>query len=191
MMIEIMLVEGISDVLLISYYLQNIYGWKYEHNNTLNINPLNKYEHIETLSKNGNQLILCGVGGNGKFAHFVDQHRINNMIIEKDISSLMIVTDRDNASDLKIEAAISKSLKNLTIKANKWINNPIFDSFGQTKTINTYLLIIPENKKGALERVIIDSLKDIPKETNLICKVTQFIDLLKQELVPERSEERR
>lgn len=29
-MIEIVLVEGVSDVRLISYYLQNIYGWKYE-----------------------------------------------------------------------------------------------------------------------------------------------------------------
>jgi hypothetical protein len=29
-MIEIVLVEGVSDVRLISYYLQNIYGWKHE-----------------------------------------------------------------------------------------------------------------------------------------------------------------
>ena len=28
MMIELMLVEGVSDVQLISYYLQNVYGWK-------------------------------------------------------------------------------------------------------------------------------------------------------------------
>ena len=29
-MIEIVLVEGVSDVRLISYYLQNAYGWKHE-----------------------------------------------------------------------------------------------------------------------------------------------------------------
>lgn len=30
MMTELMLVEGVSDVQLISYYLQNVYGWKHE-----------------------------------------------------------------------------------------------------------------------------------------------------------------
>lgn len=30
MMTELVLVEGVSDVLLISYYLQNVYGWKHE-----------------------------------------------------------------------------------------------------------------------------------------------------------------
>lgn len=29
MMTELMLVEGVSDVQLISYFLQNVYGWKF------------------------------------------------------------------------------------------------------------------------------------------------------------------
>ena len=29
-MTEIILVEGVSDVQLISYFLQNVYGWKHE-----------------------------------------------------------------------------------------------------------------------------------------------------------------
>ena len=40
MMIELVLVEGVSDVQLISYYLQNVYGWKYEKRNILGIVPL-------------------------------------------------------------------------------------------------------------------------------------------------------
>lgn len=53
------------------------------------------------------------------------------------------------------------------------------------KIVNTYLLIIPVNEKGALERVIIDALNDIPEETPLIQEVVQFIDSLKGSLVPE------
>lgn len=71
MITEIILVEGVSDVQLISYFLQNVYEWKFEKSNRLGIVPLDEYEHIESLSKDGNQLVLCGVGGNGKFAHFV------------------------------------------------------------------------------------------------------------------------
>lgn len=53
------------------------------------------------------------------------------------------------------------------------------------KIVNTYLLIIPANEKGALERVIIDALNDIPEEIALIQEVAQFIDSLKEGLVPE------
>lgn len=185
MMTELMLVEGVSDVQLISYFLQNVYGWKYEKSNKLGIAPLDKYEHIESLSQNGNRLVLCGVGGNGKFAHFVKQHRVNNMIVEQDISSLMVVTDRDEDSDAKIGRTINNSLENISIKVGQWIHNSITDSFGQSKNIHTYLLIIPANEKGALERVIINALNDIPEETNLVQEVVQFIDSLKGELVPE------
>ena len=42
MMTELMLVEGVSDVQLISYYLQNVYGWKHEKNNHLGIHSLKR-----------------------------------------------------------------------------------------------------------------------------------------------------
>lgn len=185
MMTELVLVEGMSDVQLISYYLQNVYGWKHEKENILKVKPLDEHEHIESLSKNGNQLILCGVGGNGKFAHFVEQHRVNNMIVEKDISSLMVVTDRDEASDANVRRVINNSLEKISVNVGQWKDNPIEDLFGQTKNIDTYLLIVPANEKGALERVIIDALNDIPEETALIQEVVQFIDSLKGALLPE------
>ena len=53
--------------------------------------PLDEHEHIETLSKNGKQLVLCGVGGNGKFAYFVERHRVNSIIIDEYISSVMVL----------------------------------------------------------------------------------------------------
>lgn len=187
MMTELILVEGVSDVQLISYYLQNVYGWNYEKTNKLRIDPRDKNEHIESLSKDGNQLILCGVGGNGKFAHFVKQHCINNMMVEQEISSLVVVTDRDEDSTAKIAGTIKSSFENINIsfRAGEWIKNEIEDSFGQKKFIDTYLLIIPPNQKGALENVIIDALKEIPEETKLIQEVIQFIDSLKKGIVPE------
>ena len=98
MMTELMLVEGVSDVQLISYYLQNVYGWKHEKINTLGIVQTDKQDHIESLSKGGNQLVLCGVGGKGKFAHFIEEHCINSMLVERDIASVMVVTDHDEDS---------------------------------------------------------------------------------------------
>lgn len=191
MMTELILVEGVSDVQLISYYLQNVYGWKYENENILKIKPFDEHEHIESLSKNGNYIILCGVGGNGKFEYFVEKHRVNDMVVEKDISSLIVVTDRDEATDAKVKRVINEAFDKVSVDINRWKENIIEDSFGQMKNINTYLLIIPKNEKGALERVIIDALKDIPKEADLIKEVIQFIDTIKVELVPELNQTNR
>ena len=184
-MTELVLVEGVTDVQLISYYLQNVYGWKHENENTLKMKPLDEHEYIESLSKNGKQLILCGVGGNGKFAYFVERHRVNSIVIEEDISSLIVVTDRDEASDANVRRVINSSLEKISVNDGQWKKNKIKDLYGLAKYINTYLLIIPSNEKGALERVIIDSLNDIPEETALIQEVVQFIDSLKETLVPE------
>ena len=177
MMTELMLVEGVSDVQLISYYLQNVYMWQHEKSNDLGIAPMDKQDHIESLSKDGNQLVLCGVGGNGKFAHFVEQHR--------EISSVMVVTDRDEDSVPKIGRMINRSFENIVFRAGEWNKNEIKDSFGQQKYIETYLLIVPADKKGALEDVIIDALKDIPEEKKLIQSVVEFIDSLKEKIVPD------
>ena len=185
MMTELILVEGVSDVQLISYYLQNVYGWKHQRENILGIEPLDEHEHIENLSKNGNQVVLCGVGGNGKFAHFVEQHRINYIVVEKEISSLVVVTDRDEVSDAKIKNQINAALDQISVESNRWKENALQDSFGQAKSLYTYLLVIPVNEKGALERVIIDALNDIPEETDLMGEVEQFIDALKAGLVPD------
>ncbi len=185
MMTELVLVEGVSDVQLISYYLQNVYEWNHERENVLRMEPLDEHEHIESLSKNGNQLVLCGVGGNGKFTHFVERHRINDMIAEEDISSLVVVTDRDEASDANVRSIINGALDKISVNVGQWMDNTFEDSFGQTKHVNTYLLIIPAHEKGALERAIIDALKDIPQETALIQEVVQFIDSLKMNLAPE------
>ena len=185
MMTELVLVEGVSDVQLISYYLQNVYGWKHERENILGIEPLDEHEHIESLSKDGNQVVLCGVGGYGKFARFVEQHRVYHIIVEIDIFSLMVVTDRDEASDARIKNQINAALDQIFVESNRWKENAIQDSFGQVKRVYTYLLIIPADEKGALERVIIDALNDIPEETALMGEVEQFIDALKAGLVPD------
>ncbi len=185
MMTELMLVEGVSDVQLISYYLQNVYGWKHEKSNTLGIVQTDKQDHIESLSKGGNQLVLCGVGGNGKFAHFVEEHRINSMLVERDIASVMVVTDHDEDSVPSIKRSINASFKDISFDSGKWKNNKITDSFGSPKSIRTYLLIIPADKKGSLENVIIDALKDIQTENKLIGEVIEFIESLKSEVVPD------
>ena len=48
-----------------------------------------------------------------------------------------------------------------------------------------YISVIPPNENGALERVIINALNDIPEEKELIQEVKKFIESLKNGLVKE------
>lgn len=45
MMTELVLVEGVSDVQLISYYLQSVYGWKHDKEN-IHLDRIKVYIHI-------------------------------------------------------------------------------------------------------------------------------------------------
>ena len=188
MMTDLVLVEGVSDVQLISYYLQNVYGWIHEENNKLGIRSFENTEHIENLSKNDNEVVLCGVGGNGRFRYFVEQHRINELIKEKDINSVVVVTDRDKESVAAINRRIRESLPGIDISKGSWKSTEFDSSFGGlSKTINTFLLIIPDGENGSLEKVIIDALEDIPQEKGLIEEIIEFIEKLKTGIVPELS----
>ena len=183
-MTELVLVEGVSDLQLISYYLQKVYGWIYKKDNFLKITTLNNYEKIENLEKNCQELILCSVGGNTKFNQFINNHNLMNIIIEENISSIMIITDRDKESIGKITKNINNLFKDICFKHNEWINNQIKDYFDQIKFIKTYLLIIPDNQKGALENVILEALNEITEEKELIETVINFIDSLKVKSIP-------
>ena len=182
MMTELMLVEGVSDVQLISYYMQNVYGWKHEENNSLGIVPLDEHDHIESLTKNGAELILCGVGGNGRFKHFVEQHCVNNMIVESEISSVMVVTDRDEDSMSKIGKAINGLFKQVLFRAGKWVRNDIEDSFGQANkaTVGTFFSV--RNPKQAMRSFgIFISTIDWKKSESLSELFSPFLYLGKEE----------
>lgn len=85
----------------------------------------------------------------------------------------------------KIGRTINCLFDDVSFRAGEWESNDIFDSFGQQKKIDTYLLIVPADKKGALESVVIDALKDMHAEKPLIEEVILFIDSLKEGLAPE------
>lgn len=189
-MTELVLVEGVTDVQLISYYLQNVYGWKHEKDNYLRMVPIEKGESIENLSKLDSRIVLCGVGGNGKFNHFIQEHRISEMLIETAITSIVLVTDRDNDSVLKIQRRVNMLFTNgVTFSDGKWIENTIKDSFNTDKKMDSFLMIIPNNQKGALERVVIQAIKENSAEKLLMDDVEQFVESLKNGNAPDLIQE--
>ncbi len=90
--------------------------------NDLRLEPLDGHDHIESLSKKGKSTYFMW-GRNGRFAHFIEKHRISIIIVAN-----MVVTNRDEDSISKIRRRINDLFENISYRAGEWINNEIKDS---------------------------------------------------------------
>lgn len=186
---SLILCEGKMDAILISYLLINNWGWKYVSSNKENFEiPVNekKDESANWYEKDGNLLLICGVGGNGKFFSFFD-FKISNIqrLYEKaDVfSKVIFITDKDKNKVQDIENEFSRKFANIikNVKNEKWISNDYLDSFGSNQKLDVYLKVIPVDSQGALENVLIDSISEIENNSIVVNKTCDFVDNIRND----------
>ena len=70
---KLILCEGTTDAILLSYYLERIAGWKYSRKAppNLDIKALNGTETVNWYRKDDNYLLISAVGGKDNFRHFL------------------------------------------------------------------------------------------------------------------------
>ena len=109
--------------------------------------------------------------------------RIEEILIQENTKSLVIGIPKSLDGTEKRQA---EKVREFIEKLNKSIEGlEIFEVDERLTTVSADRLLNETNKKGALENVIIDALKDIPEEKELVDEVIQFVDSLKARLVPE------
>ena len=190
-MIRIILCEGKTDAILLSYYLGRTKGWEYD----------KKPKHFKLQFpesdnrfvghyKNGNEkLSICAVGGKDNFINFYKEN-VEEYI--KDSESLdlnyklAIVVDRDDKTTEEIEQYFSDNLKPCIdqIVDGVWTSNSFTNGFEQEATIEKLCVIIPRENQGALETLLMDALSEDTYKKNLINKSQAFVD----EIAPEAAE---
>lgn len=190
-MIRFILCEGKTDAILLSYYLGRRKGWKYDSK------PKHfKLEFPETDNryvghyKNGDQkLSICAVGGKDNFINFYKEN-IEGYIEDSESLDLeyklAIVVDRDDRATEEIEKYFSDNLLPCisTLISGVWTSNFFINKFKQKAKIHTLCLIIPHDRQGALENLLMDALSEDTYKKNLIDKSKAFVD----EIAPEASE---
>lgn len=182
-MIRIILCEGKTDVILLSYYLERTKGWIYD-NKPKHFKlkfPDTDNRYVGHYKKGDQKLAICAVGGKDNFVRFYKEN-IEGYI--KDSESLdleykiAIVVDRDDRKTEQIEQHFSDSLKPyVSSVVNKvWMTNLFVNNFGQEASVHTLCLIIPHEKQGALETMLMDALSEDTYKKNLINKSKAFVD---------------
>ena len=182
-MINLILCEGKTDAIFLSYFLEQVCGWthkfpKEDIPKEFTIKPnTKKGESAEWYHKADDFLLICGVGGKDNFGSFIKSKIVPAMIDGNVFSKIAIVTDRDDREESSICQSFQGMLKPIVsiVANNVWTDNQYANSFGQEKVVDFLLLIIPSDKEGALETTLMDAIAETECDRVIVEGSTEFV----------------
>lgn len=180
---SLILCEGFDDVLIIGYYLHKTGGWNYDPNvifsNLYDFPRMHKkHQIVEIYKKENNLLGIWAVGGKDSFAmayKFIAQ--INSMYPQQGIEQLFIIGDRDEDEIDTCTDSIKRLLNDYGIKIQKLKNNQVNSYFYEVEEEHYCLkivpVILPFEKEGALETVLLEAISETSEEDQYIVKCAE------------------
>jgi hypothetical protein len=182
---KLILCEGATDAILLSYYLGRTAGWKFcrKPPKNLTIKEDGIEESINWYEKGDDRLLICGAGGKDRIKPFFER-KIKPAITNVDaFEKIALLLDRDDRETDSIERHASMILRPVITKAksNKWIINTYRNAFDQEKQIDMLLVAIPVEHQGALETVLLDAISEDPYDAHIVELVIQFVKTMRVE----------
>lgn len=181
---SIIICEGSTDAILLSYYLNKVSGWEFckkapEH---LDIKQNEFDQSINWYKRDDDRLLICGVGGKDKISSFFKEKILSPMVKSDAFSKIVLVLDRDDKSTESIEAHASHLFKPIVteIKNNTWISNTYVDAFGIHKVVTSLLIAIPEEHQGALETLMLEAIAEDPYDAAIVKDAGDFVDKMQK-----------
>ncbi len=183
---KLILCEGKTDAILLSYYLEKVSGWKYSSKSPKGLNIKADEVRSESVSwyKNGEDfLLICAVGSKNNFKSFFEQKILRPLIDSTAFSKIALVLDRDDEDTEGIEKTIRSEFAAIAPNAQngKWIKSEYENGFGERESVDFLLLAIPENEQGALETLLLRTISEDEYDKNIVDRSCCFVD----ELAPE------
>jgi len=180
---KIILCEGETDAILLSYYLGKVSGWKFCKKIPADIaiktdvfeQSANWYE------KEDDRLLICAVGGKNNVGSFFKEKILRPVVDAGAFSRIALVLDRDESEIKSIEDHASSVLKPVvrTMRNNEWVQNKYTDAYNTEQTIDSLLVVIPTEHEGALETLMLDSISEDPYNAVIVDKAGAFISDMK------------
>lgn len=140
---KLILCEGATDAILLSYYLERTAGWKFVRQppQGVSIRATEQNEEVTWYKKNNDYLLICAVGGKDNFGKFFDDKIQKPLVMSDAFEKIAIVADRDNREVSEIETEASAFLKVPcgTIKNNQWNDCSYTNEFRMEKTFSALL----------------------------------------------------
>lgn len=177
---KLILCEGKTDAILLSYYLEKTCGWT--HRNAPKSLAVKadeiKGESAYWYLKADESLLICGVGGKNNFSSFFKEKILPIMVDTSAFSRMAVVTDHDDREEQSILNSFSASLRPIItdIMNDAWIANSYENSFKQKTSVDFLLVVIPSDKEGALETLLLEAISENEYDKAIVKRSIAYID---------------
>ncbi len=184
---NIILCEGKTDAILLSYYLEKVAGWRFSKGLTKNVDLPQRNldnEEVNVYEKSGNELVIWAVGGQSNFDFAVSRIISLNksFSLNQIYTKLVIIKDRDQDDDL---VNILGEMKNIFFSNgigisinsnNEWCSTLYENDFNEHINMHFLPMIIPFDKQGALETFVLDAISEMgQEEREIVIQSKKFI----------------
>ena len=176
---KIILCEGETDAILLSYYLGKVSGWSFCKKPPANIaiKPDAFEQSINWYQKGSDRLLICGVGGKDKMSSFFKSKLLRPIVDAGAFSRIALILDRDDKEVESIESHASFLFRPVitSMKLGQWLQNTYTDAFGTVQTVDALLVVIPAEHQGALETIMLESIAEDPYDSDIVEKCGIFV----------------
>ena len=177
---KLILCEGKSDVVLLSYYLDKKCGWSVSRKPPKNIDIKIESKRNECgywYKKNSDYLFICGVGGKDNFGRFFYQNILRTILDSSSFSKIAVITDRDDriVEDIVLDVVSWMRPIKTALQENIWSVGTYEDSFGTVQEVQILLRVIPSDHEGAMETVLLEAISEDPYDTVIVEKSGEFV----------------
>ncbi len=180
---KIILCEGETDAILLSYYLGKVASWEFCKKPPANIaiKPDTPTQSANWYANGDDRLLICAVGGKDRFESFFQEKLLRPIVDAGVFSRIALVLDRDEREIKSIEAHASSVFKPVitVMRNNEWVQNKYVDAYGTEQIIEGLLVVIPTEHEGALETLMLDSISEDPYDAAIVEKAGAFVSDMK------------
>lgn len=177
---KLILCEGKTDAILLSYYLEKTCGWIHQNApKSLNIKAdETKGESAYWYRKESESLLICGVGGKDNFGSFFREKIQSSLVDASAFSKIAVVTDHDDQAEESIIDCVCTSFKPIisNVENDKWISNRYETSYEQEAFVDFLLVVIPADKEGALETLLLDAISEKEYDEAIVRRSISYVD---------------
>ena len=178
---KLILCEGKTDAILLSYYLDKMCGWKYCKKAPKGVEikeDSSRGESINWYKKDEDYLLICAVGSKNNFVSFYEA-QIHNPLRNSDaFSRIALIIDKDDETIQSIEKYIQEKLPFVASKAQNsiWVDHDYLNRFHEKKQLEFLLQVVPTEQQGALETLMLEAISEDDYDRNIVDKSKIFVD---------------
>jgi hypothetical protein len=181
---KLILCEGVTDAILLSYYLGKTAGWIYCRGpKELQIQTASQTETVNWYKRDHDYLLICAVGGKDNFKRFFEEKIKAPLLNANAFERIAVVTDHDDRKNDSIRESIQSVFQEITVNlvCNEWICGNYRDAFGMDKNVDVLLSVIPKEHQGALETVMLEAISEDPYDKHIVERTGVFAEAMRTE----------